>query len=339
MAEPEETVQSPEYKDRKAGLVVFGVLQIILGSICVLVVTLMFLSMAAGIPGRPEMGLGQVIYGAVLYLLLAAWLIWMGIGSIKARRWARALILVSSWIWLVCGIQGLLYVVMFALKATEQVMVADGQMNPAMVTVMKVMMTGFITVFGMIIPGVLVLFYNGKNVKATCEHRDSKVRWTDNSPLPVLALSLILGLGAVTCLASGLAYGWVIPFFGVILSGMSGAAISIVVILLLGYLALGTYKLSLKAWKGAVVLVVAVVLSAGITFSRVGLLAFFEKLNLPEQSLEVMKQGVLQNETFLIFFFVLWFVLLLGYLLYIKRFFAPAPATGTAQPGTGTESV
>ncbi|MFC1614745.1 hypothetical protein ACFL5K_05555, partial [Gemmatimonadota bacterium] len=294
---------------------------------------------AGAMHGRPEMGLGQAICGAIFYILLAVWLIWMGIGSIKARRWARALILVFSWLWLVCGIQGLFYTVMFSLKVAEQVMVADGQMPPAMVTVAKVMMTGFMTVFGVIIPGVLVLFYKGKNVKATCEHRDSKIRWTDNNPLPVLALSMILVIGAVSIMASGPFYGWVIPFFGVILSGISGAVVSIVVILLLGYLALGTYKLSLKAWKGVVALIIFWTLSGIITFSRVGLLAIFEKMNFPEQSLEFMKQSVLQNETYLIWYFVLWSVLLLGYLLYIKRFFVPAPASGTAQPGAGTESA
>jgi hypothetical protein len=35
---------------------------------------------------------------------LAVALIWLGIGSIKARRWARALLLIFSWSWLVMGV-------------------------------------------------------------------------------------------------------------------------------------------------------------------------------------------------------------------------------------------
>jgi apolipoprotein N-acyltransferase len=102
------------------------------------------------------------------------------------------------------------------------------------------------TVFYLIIPAAFVFFYGSKNVKATCEFRDSQVRWTDKCPLPVLAVSFIFGLWAVSMLLAGLC-GWLIPFFGSILSGMTGALVSLVAALLYLYVVWGTYKLNIRA--------------------------------------------------------------------------------------------
>ena len=40
------------------------------------------------------------------YLGLAVPFLWLGIGLIRARRWAWTLIVVFSWIWLIVGIPG-----------------------------------------------------------------------------------------------------------------------------------------------------------------------------------------------------------------------------------------
>ncbi len=90
MTDYEATLESPEFKDRKAGLVVFGILSIILGGFCALLVPLMIFGMlvsrvvdnSASATMRPTM----MIPALLLYVLAAVWFIWMGIGSIKARR-------------------------------------------------------------------------------------------------------------------------------------------------------------------------------------------------------------------------------------------------------------
>jgi hypothetical protein len=189
-------------------------------------------------------------------------------------------------------------------------------------------MMGFMTVFYVIIPAVLVLFYGGKNVKATCEFRDSQVRWTDKCPLPVLALSLLFGLWAVSMLFCG-CYGWTVPFFGFIATGIKGAAIALVGMLLFGYVARGLYKLSIKAWWCAVLLTVLCGLSTVITFSRVSLLDFYQKMNFPQQQLDIIKQYGMPDTSTMVLFFGLWVVGFLAYLLYTKKYFAPT------QPGEG----
>ena len=116
MAEHEEMIQSSDFKDRKTGLIVFGILQIILGGLCTLIVPFMIIGMLASTvldeSSAPPINISMMLPGVLLYTLAATWFISMGIGSIKARRWARALVLVSSWLWLISGTVGLIFVLL-----------------------------------------------------------------------------------------------------------------------------------------------------------------------------------------------------------------------------------
>jgi hypothetical protein len=191
MTDYEETLQSSDFKDRKIGLVVFGILQIILGGFCALMVLIAIFGMIASAvldnSSAIAMSPTTMIPAVLFYVILAVWFICMGIGSIKARRWARALVLVTSWLWLISGISGLIFMLLLMPDMYDQ-MGESGRMPPEVARVMKYVMTAFMTVLYIIIPAVLVLFYGSKNVKATCEFRDSRVRWTDKCPLPVLVL-------------------------------------------------------------------------------------------------------------------------------------------------------
>jgi len=328
MTENEEMMQSSDFKDRKTGLVVFGILQIILGGLCALLVPFMIIGMIASAvlkdSSAPPINIRTMIPGVLFYALAAVWFIWIGIGSIKARRWARALVLVTSWLWLICGTVGLIFVLLLMPDIYDK-MGESGQMPPGAAILMKYVMTGFMAVFYVIIPAVLVLFYGSKNVKATCEFRDSKIRWTDKCPLPVLALSLLFGFWAVSMLSLA-GYRWAIPFFGTILTGITGAVVALVGMLLFGYVAWGLYKLRIKAWGCAVILIILWALSTGITFSRVGMLDVYEKMNFPEQQLEIMKQCDMPEGSTMALFFGLWVVGLLVYLLYTKKYFASPSA-------------
>ncbi|MHC4112136.1 MAG: hypothetical protein ACYSUY_13770 [Planctomycetota bacterium] len=322
MTDYEKILQSSDFKDMKTGLMVFGILQIIFGGFCVLMVPFAIFGMVASAfldeSSAAAMSPTMMIPAVLIYALLAAWCICMGIGSIKARRWTRALLLVTSWIWLIGGIGGFIFVLLFMPDMFEK-MGENEQMPAGAALIVKYVVMGFMAVFYVIIPVVLVLFYGSKNVKATCEFRDTKVRWTDKCPLPVLALSLMFGLWVVSMLSMGF-YGWTIPFFGFILSGAKGAAVVLVVMLLSGYIAWGTYRLSIKAWWCAVLLVVGWAVSAGVTFSRVSLVDYYEKMNFPEQQLDMIKQSMPQGNSMLLFC-GLSLVGFLGYLLYTRRYF------------------
>lgn len=323
MTEHKETTLSSDFKDRKTGLVVFGIILIIFGGICALLAPFMIFAMIASTvldnSSATPMNAGMIIFSALLYAGLAVWFIWMGIGSVKARRWARALLLVTSWIGFIGGLYTLV-LMLFIMPDMYNKMGKSGQIPQKMVVIVKCMTITFMTVIYVIIPGIIILFYGSKNVKATCEFRDSQIRWTDKCPLPVLAVSLLFGFWAVSMLFMGF-YGWVFPFFGFILSGITGAGAVLISMLLFGYVAWRTYKLSIKAWWCSVLLTVAWALSTIITFSRVSMWNFYEKMNLPEEQLTIIKEYNMFEGSTMIWLCGFWFVGFLGYLLYTKRYF------------------
>lgn len=332
MTSDTQMADGSNFKDRRAGLIVFGTLEILLGLLFLLMVPLMVVGMLVSArvdTGSVEPMSARMMIPAILfYVLLAVWFIWMGIGSIMARRWARALWLVTSWFWLVCGITGLVFMVVVMPGMYDQ-MSKSGQMPQAMVAVVRYVTLGFMTLFYIILPGALVLFYGSRHVKATCERRDPQVRWTDQCPLPVLAVSLMAGCWAACMPFMGF-YGWALPFFGLILKGALGAGVALATMLLLGYVAWGAYHLRIKAWWCAALLTAGWGMSACITFSRVSLMEFYERMELPEQQLAAMRQFALPQDSWMALFSGLWVAALLGYLLYVRRYFeAPSGPQGT----------
>ena len=94
-------VDSPlKFDDRSLGLVIFGVIEILIGAFFVLLVPLSLA--AASLAGTAD--LPATVSAMFLYTVVAAVFIWLGVGSIRARRWACELTLSLSWIWLVTGI-------------------------------------------------------------------------------------------------------------------------------------------------------------------------------------------------------------------------------------------
>src|SRR5690242_15737006 len=105
---PPDLPPTQVFKNRKVGLIIFGVLTIIAGCICALFVPLMLLApkMAAR-TGQPPTPPAMMIAPALIYSVIAIDFVWLGIGSVMARRWARALLAIQSWTALVWGVLAL----------------------------------------------------------------------------------------------------------------------------------------------------------------------------------------------------------------------------------------
>src|ERR1017187_4823253 len=193
---PCESAPLPDYKDRSTGLFIFGILTLLLGCLAGLFVPLMLFGQmaAAKVPNAPPVNHASMVPGMAVYGLLAVALIWLGIGSIQARRWARALLLIFSWSWLIFGVlmTAIMPFVMSKAMANLPPNAKTGQpaMPPAAITGMVIGMTLFFFVIFVVVPAVWTFFYNSRHVKATCEARDPVTRWTDACPLPVLPLCL-----------------------------------------------------------------------------------------------------------------------------------------------------
>ena len=102
------------YKDRSAGLIVFGILTILLGCLAGLLVPLMLFGQAASAKATSAAAPFSTILPVLsIYGILAVALVWLGIGSIMARRWARALLLIFSWTWLIMGLIVVIFLAFF----------------------------------------------------------------------------------------------------------------------------------------------------------------------------------------------------------------------------------
>jgi len=315
------------FEDRTPWLIVFGILEVLLGLLFALIVPFLFIgtiavaSLEESSAASPTVAM--LVPSLLVYLLLSVWFIWLGIGSILARRWARALLLITSWFWLVTGIIVLLFVLIFSKGINDQI-IGAGEMPPGTAVVVNIIIFGVTGLFYVVIPGILVLFYRSKHVKSTCERKDPRVRWTDRCPLPVLAISLGSGIAAFCMPLTGF-YGWAIPFFGTIVTGIAGAAVALSGMCLLGYIALGAYRLSLQAWWCALAGIIAWGISAVLTFSSDGLLEYYETMNFSEGQMELIRQFTQSHSAWFMVLSLMWIVVPVGFLLYTKRYFVRPP--------------
>ncbi len=305
---------APTFQDRSTLLFMFGVAEILLGVLC----GLMFL---LGV-------LMQVNYG--IYLLAGVFLVWMGIGSILVRRWARALMLTISSVGLAVGSLNFLgfcvVIPLIFLRTTLRTAVQDGNVPPGFAIGMVVVMLVFLFTIFILLPGVFVLFYRSPHVKATCEYKDPVLRWTDKCPLPVLAVSFMCCVvGAwMLLMAPGTP---VFPFLDTLITGPLATALMAgvgVVFLLLSW---GIYCLKPAAWWGCISLIILGGIFSLVTYPRVDWLEFYRAAGHSQQVVDTIdRMGTLEimESPGMVGLMVYTFVPYLGYLLYVRRYFKDA---------------
>jgi hypothetical protein len=313
------------YKDRSVGLIVFGILTILMGCLAGLFTLLMLGQMAM----MKHSNLSQVNTTTLLpamsvYIVLAVALIWLGIGSIKARRWARAILLIFSWSWLVMGILMTVVMPFFMAKVFTNLPAntQNGQlaMPPAAITGMIVFMVLFFAVFFVVVPAVWTIFYNSRHVKATCETRDPTTRWTDACPLPVLGFCLWLLFGAPMMLLMPLMGHAVMPFFGMFLTGLPGILLCLAMAALWVYAAWLLYRLDVRGWWLILIALVAFTVSGLLTYAHHDVIEMYQLMGYPQAQIDqIQKVGLLTGNrmNWLMLFSMLPF---LGYLLFVKKY-------------------
>jgi hypothetical protein len=332
MNEPPSVPAAPVFKDRHAGLVVFGVLELLLGCVCALLAPLMLVaasmsSQGGGMPLDARMMLQNVMF----YALLAIVFIWLGVGSILSRRWARALLLILSWSWFVVGVLALVFLAVLLPEMLSAMFAQNPGMPEAAKAAVFIVPLVLVGVFFVVVPGTMVLFYRSKQVKATCEARDPRTRWTDACPLPVLAVSLWLAFGAISVLPMAAAYHGVAPFFGRFISGLPGTLVLLAFCAVWSYCAWAFYRLRLAGWWILVLTLGLLGISSMVTFARVDIIEMYRLMGYPEQLIQQIQQFNFFKGSTLVLWSSFCFIPLFGYLIYVKKFFRPA-APPAAQP-------
>lgn len=329
------TAAARPYRDRYAGLVCFGVLEILLGLLALfglLSVLLLEATKSAMSATTPGMSARALLPSASVYLVAAVFFFWLGIGSILARRWARALMLIAAWFWLVAGLLGFasfawIYPTIQSAMARAAAGGANGSPGTADPAAVLGIVQGCIfvvlAVVYVLLPLAFLLFYRSPHVKATCEARDPIPRWTDRCPLPVLGLSLSQGFGALAML--GIAAGYrTMALFGLIITGLPAFAIGLGFAILLAFTARAAYRLAPWAWWSAVSLLGLGIASVVATaFHPIDWAELYRQMGFDAGQLEQLGVLALLRDNRLLWFSSLSLVPFLIYLLWVRRFFFP----------------
>jgi hypothetical protein len=240
-----------DFQDRSRWLVLVGLAEILIACLCALIAVLLPIlsryfaqqSETAAISGG-----GMTILNAGIFLALALLFALLGVGTVRARRWARDLMLVTAWIWLIAGILTVFLLILIAPHELHKMGFAGQKLlsssELALFMIVYLVFVGFAYI---VLPVLFILFYGGRNVRRTFESRDPVARWTSKCPLSVLTASQFLAGGAIT-LAVLPIFSDEVPFFGWAFKGIPARLILILASLLLGYLTWAVYKLRAHSW-------------------------------------------------------------------------------------------
>lgn len=311
------------FHDRGTGLTIFGILTILLGCLIAMMVPLMVFGQAMAPPmAGPRT---SIIPGVVMYGGLSAVLIGLGIGSLAARRWARALLLILGWSGLMMGLV-MVPMIAFLIPQFARLSPPTGgaPLPPGALGGIVVFLILFLGFFLVLIPGIWVLFYGSRNVKATCEARNPEPSWTDACPLPVLAVSLWLLAGIPMMLMTPISYRAVLPFFGVYLSGWAGIAGYLVLTTAWAMAAWGIYRLDLRGWWLIFVALILFGVSSFVTYARNDISVMYELMGLPASQIEQMRHLPGFSASGMNWIVIVTLVPMVAYLVAIRRFFRRA---------------
>jgi hypothetical protein len=321
----------PVYKDRSAGLILIGILEIGLAFLCLLFLALMamaFLSLATTLAGQgARMGSSRsMLGGGVVYLLAGTYFAVLGVGTLRGRRWARTIGLVTSWIWLIGGIFSVLILAFILPRMMAGISAAAGPSNSGIGACTTGCVGLLLFLLYLVMPGILVLFYRGPNVRATFEARDPSIPWTDRVPAPVLALTLMLVIGAASTLM-GLFYR-AYPLFGTYLTGLPAILAFLATGVVSAGLAWGVYQRKPAAWWACVILfVLGCVNGALLLFGKSGIRGMYEAMGMPAAQVEqVDRMGILDvysHPAVQALMAVLWLGVL-GFLIWTRKLFVGA---------------
>lgn len=304
-----------EYRDRRTGLLIFGILHILLGALCVI----LMLGVAAASEiqtrrgGPPVPMLAQTL---LVYAVFTFYFVTIGIGSIRARRWARAVALAVSSIWAILGV-GSIASLFFTIP--RMLVLIPPSRTTAVVTIM--VSTSVILYF--LVPMAFVLFYRSPHVRATCEARDPKPRWTDRAPVPVLAVSIILAFTAIVLVAT-LAHP-AVPLPGTILTGASAMVVILGIAGLFAFLSVQFFRLKRSAWWTLVLLQVAAAIVWTLTLRTFDVNAWYQATGVPvTPQVQVMHlERLFHSAAFQAVTIAVW-IAYLALLVWMRRYFTGA---------------
>lgn len=312
----EATTNNLGYRDRSLGLVVIGALLLLVGVATAFLGPLemycFYFFSEGGRFSYPGFGFGSFMFGNIAsqiigYYLIAVWLIPLGYGHLRIRRWARTLSLTSLGVWLVLGLP-LSVLFLFILLASKDV-------SPIGVLIAVITLG----LFYMAIPSILIRFYQSQDVRSTFESRDPTSYGVERIPVPVLVLCALYVFYAVV-LHIPIFFNGLFPLFGVFLTGLQGIFLLDISIVCLAILIWGMLRLRTWAWWGSLLFLGLLTLSALLTFSMTSYPDVLSLMRFPPTEMEFLDGLPFQGFHFAVFFGIPPLITL-GLIVFSKRYF------------------
>jgi hypothetical protein len=322
MNHPHPNTQTGNHRDRSLGLILFGAGEILIALGCAALIPLILVAGAIA----PGLDARMVLPSLVLYAVMAAVFLTLGIGSIRARIWAQALTLSFSWVWLITGIATML-LSWIALPGFWLDLAASAGLEGGAARMVALGINLILGSIYVVLPGAFVLFYRSPDVIATCRARDPRPGWAGRCHQKLLALAAAYALGGISIIAVP-SYNFVFPLFGLLLTGAAGAVCWAAVLLLSGALTVGTCRGEPWAWWTAAAASVAAAVSSVASFAFTDPHAVFEAMVLPADQL-ILMESLWPREPWIhiVFWLAVWGSLL-AYLFVVKPLFNPPLGRG-----------
>jgi hypothetical protein len=271
----------PTYKDRRGLLIACGVVQALLGLLLLLMGLMMaFIPLDAmkASQSNPLARPGMRVVIASMYVVPAVIFLTLGIGSARAKNWARIGTLILSWGWLALGVLNLAVVILVLPTVMQP---SAGAPAPATSNTLAVVITSvFLAAFFIVLPGIFLLVYHSKNVRATCQ--GGQLASVPSGPIIPKVLAIWMALGAASIYFC-LRYPAVL--FGVLVGGIWGKVIYIATALIYAWAAYGIWKLDRRAWRATLWLQIVWTASGIITFTSHEVVQLYREMGMSAQDL------------------------------------------------------
>lgn len=328
-----EAEKKADFRDLGRILDVIGLLLLGVGLFCALLgpieIYTFYMFSEGGRFHYPGFGFGSFLFGLIAvqimgYYVLALLLIPLGYGHLRKRRWARTLSLTVFWTWLVVGIPLVLLFLFILLSAKE--------LTIGVALVFVVLMAASY----LLLPWLLITFYNSRHVRLTFESRDPNSYWTEDLPQPVLVVSALLLFYTIT-LHIPIFFRGLFPLFGVLVYDLEGFLLITFSIVWLAFLAWGALQRRTWAWWGALAYFVLLTISALLTLWPASLSDILAVLRFPPTEMEALQNIPLQGPHLSVLIGLPLLLTLVAFLL-SRAHFRTAPSTTSGEQSPSARS-
>ena len=342
-----------QFRDRRGGLKACGIILIILGALAgcgtlSMPLAILGTSMSANTTvwqsSRGFM-MTSIIVAAVMYAAASTALIWTGIASIRHARWVRPVMIVFSVLSILTSLLSVVGMIVSipALQKSTQLMnatwaraattlpttapatlpppaVAGAAIAGAWIGIIIGVM--FVLIIGVVVPAIFFWFFRSDDTRLTLEYFDTRRRWTDGIPLPVLGVVITAALGASFTLfgsvQQSILYAGPGNTAGRMMAVISG---NVLIAAMLIAAAVFSYRMRLIGWMLAVAAVVVGAVGWLVMITYSDLAAQLGAMGLDAEQTQMLGQMTVYQKSTQYISTLLFAALALGYLMWCRKFY------------------